>query len=584
MKMNDIKMFFSSRRNLIICSAIAISLIIAAVVLCICLFNKKDQRELSVYEQVTELMNDMSVEEKIGQMIVVRQSGLKNSDITKKEIGGVVFDLDGKKFDSAEDFVKKAEKLQKKSKDIPLFYGIDADNEALLAVNETVFPSYYALGATRNSTLISACGKNTAYSLLNAGFNWCLTDLGTVPFNTSKTDCGDSFVQNVYQNGSFVKDYISGIRSMNSPNMLTCSVKGYLGKGYMGMSEYSISEDMRQAYLSTYTKAIEAGTRMIFVSDDKVDTTPCAANKQLIDTLKNELQFSGICAADENALNAVSSDFSVAFEQSINSGCDMFVLSKENKAVKTIKKLVKDGKISQERIDDAVKRILTVKVESGLFKNAVNTNASPDENQTEMQTIAVRSSPVLLKNDNDTIAKIQSAQHITVLGQAANDLSALCGVSSADAVKNGQTLYGALSELLGERVKFSTDAKDCAGSDMIIAVVEGNKPTSGRNSYLCDRDNALINSVIAMNPEAPVVLLVVCDRPTIISNIFDNVDACAVIWRPGSQCMPVAQLLTGRFKFSGLMPCSWLSGEASLPVYPDSEENAQFKFGFALNN
>lgn len=585
---NKVKKFFSSRNNIIITAAVLVVVLIVVILLSVLLNsgNKNEKNEdLSVYEHVNLLMDEMDLDDKIGQMIVVKESGLKKSDITKKKIGGVVFDSEETKLDSSEDFIEEAEKLQSNADEIPLFYGIKADNEVLTAVNQTVFPSSYALGATRNSTLVNALGKNTANSVLSAGFNWCITDVGTVPFNTTETDTGSCFVQNIYQNNSLVQDYISGIRSVTSPNRLICSVSGFYGKGYLGMDEYSIPDDMREAYLSAYSKVIEAGTKIIIVSDEKVDTVPCAANEKLISVLKDDLSFTGICAADEAALNTVSDDLSASLEASINAGCDMFLLSKENNAVKTIKKLVKDGKILEERINDAVKRIITLKVASGLFEECVGQQTLADERQKTMFELSVVNSPVLLKNSNDTINQLNSAQNIVVLGEAADDLAASCGISAnaVERITGGKTIFAALKQTCGERLTHSTSVTDCANADAIIAVIEGNSEPS-KNSYISDRDSALLNSLFELNLDKPIILLIVCDRPISISHIFNEIDACAVVWRPGSDCTGIAELLTGNKEFCGSMPCSWQMTSSVLPVYPGKEDNAQFKYGFKLDN
>jgi beta-glucosidase len=314
-------------------------------------------------------------------------------------------------------------------------------------------------------------------------------------------------------------------------------------------------------------------------------------NKYLLtDVLKGELGFKGFLVSDWAAIDQISPDYKNDVEQSINAGLDMIMIpngpGKPNNYVefiKDLKELVADGKVPQSRIDDAVRRILRIKFQLGLFQSTATDPAltaaigSPEHRAVARE--CVRESLVLLKNNDHALPLSKTIKHLAVVGVGADDLGMQCGGWTIDwqggrgnVTPGGTTILAAIRKTVSPdtKVTFSPDASDLAGADTVIAVV-GELPYAemkGDREHLDlgAEDKALIAKAKASG--APVVTILLSGRPLVLNSALDDSTAFVAAWLPGTEGSGVTDAIFGDCKFTGTLPRAWPATGTPLNTAP----------------
>jgi len=392
--------------------------------------------------------------------------------------------------------------------------------------------------------------------------------------------------------------------SADSTSVLACA-KHFLGDGgtQNGKDEGNdvCDEDtLRTLYLPPYVAAVKAGAGSIMVSFSSWNGTKMHANQYLLThVLKGELGFQGFLVSDWAAIDQISPDYKHDIATSLNAGLDMIMIpngpgqpNNYQTFIADLKSLVAEGRVPQSRIDDAVRRILRIKFQMGLFDNAYTDPAltaeigSPAHRAVARQ--CVRESVVLLKNSAQTLPLAKNIKHLAVLGRAADDLGIQCGGwtiswqgGTGAVTHGGTTLLTAIRQTVspGTQVSFSPDGQNLAGADAAVVVV-GELPYA---EFEGDRTN------LSLNPEdvkliqkakaagVPVVTLVYSGRPLILGSAFDQSDAVVAAWLPGTEGQGLADVLFGDYKPTGKLPRLWPRDNSQLsvrqltgePLFPD---------------
>jgi len=324
--------------------------------------------------------------------------------------------------------------------------------------------------------------------------------------------------------------------------------------------------------------------------------------------LKGELGFQGFLVSDWAAIDQLSPNFKADVENSINAGLDMIMIpngpGQANNYVEFIqdlKELVADNRVSQARIDDAVRRILRIKFEMGSFENPY-----PDPSLTaaigsaEHRAVArecVRQSLVQLKNENQALPLSKTLRHLVVVGRAADDVGMQCGGwtiswqgQPGNVTHGGTTILTAMrnTAAAGTQVTFSPDGSDVKGADAVVVVV-GELPYAEMKGDRSDLrlsppDVALVEK--AKSAGAPVVTVLLSGRPLILGAALDASNAFIAAWLPGTEGQGVADVLFGDYKPTGKLPRPWPrnnDGLATWAVQP-SASAPLFPRGFSSNN
>jgi beta-glucosidase len=570
-------------------------------------------------KKVDALLAQMTLDEKIGQMVQVDCSALADkSDVQKYFLGSV---LSGGNSDPAAGNSPQAwlqmvsgfqeQALQTRLK-IPLIYGIDAVHGHNNILGATIFPHNIGLGATRDAQLVERAERVTAEEVVGTGIRWAFAPCIAVVQDEHWGRTYESYSEDtalVSKLGVAATIGFQGKKLSAEPTSVLACAKHFIGDGGTtnGIDQGNTVCDeatLRKLFLPPYVAAIKAGVGSIMVSYSSWNGQKMHGNKYLLtDVLKNELGFQGFLVSDWAAIDQISPDYKNDIEQSINAGLDMIMIpngaGKPNNYVEFIddlKSLVADGKVPQSRVDDAVRRILRIKFQLGLFENSATdpqlTAAIGSPQHRAVARQCVRESLVLLKNENHLLPLSKKIQTLAVVGAAADDLGMQCGGWTIDwqggrgnITSGGTTILAAIRQTVSPETKiiFSPDASDLKNADAIVAVI-GEHPYAEMKG---DRDNldlsaedlALIAKAKASG--APVVTILFSGRPLILNSALDDSSAFIAAWLPGTEGLGITDTLFGDHKFTGKLPRTWPASNEHIRT-GDTAEKPLFPFGFGL--
>ena len=549
------------------------------------LFSAHDQA-------VDQLLSQMTLDEKIGQMVQVDSAALKDkADVRKYFLGSVLSggNSDPDNGNTAPDWLAfvngfASQALQTPLK-IPLLYGIDAVHGHNNIDGATVFPHHIGLGATHDGRLVEHAERITAEEVAGTGIRWAFAPCLAVPQNSRWGRTYEGYSDDtalVTKLGAAAVRGLQGDHLSAQPTSVLACAKHFIGDGGTtnGVDQGDTICDeatLRKLYLPPYVAAIHAGVGSVMVSYSSWNGVKMHGNKYLLtDVLKTELGIRGFLVSDWAAIDQISPDYKHDIEQSINAGLDMIMIpngpDKPNNYVEFIndlKALVAEGKVPLSRIDDAVRRILRIKFQMGLFDAAATDPAltaavgSPAHRAVARQ--CVRESLVLLKNENHTLPLAKNLKHLVVVGAGADDLGMQCGGWTVDwqgghgnITRGGTTLLAAIRQTVSPQteVTFSPDASNVKNADAIIAVV-GEPPYAEMKGDretldLSADDTALMARAKATG--APVVTLVFSGRPLLWEAAQADSAAFVAAWLPGSEGLGMTDVLFGDYPFKGRMP------------------------------
>ncbi len=571
--------------------------------------------------QVQDLLDQMTLAEKIGQMTQVDSDALKQhpEDVQKYFLGSVLSGGNSNPSDnSAATWRRQATQFQERALQtrlqIPLLYGIDAVHGHNNVLGAVVFPHNIGLGATHNPALVEKAAHVTAKEIAATSMHWAFAPCVAVAQNVRWGRSYESFSSDPVLVGQLGAAANRGLQAAlpGGFQVLACT-KHFAGDGGTrnGVDQGDTRGDeatLRKLHLAPYAEAIKAGTKSIMVSYSSWNGQKMHGHKQLLtEVLKSEMGFSGFLVSDWAAIDQLPGDYKSDIEASINAGLDMIMIpngvgqtNNYRKFITFLTELVQEKKVSPARIDDAVRRILTVKLEMGLFAHPLAAPELADQiGSQEHRAVArecVRESLVVLKHEKQTLPLSKRIKHLAVVGKAADNLGIQCGGWTIDwqgepgnQMPGGTTILKAIRETVSPETKvtFSADGNDIKSADAIVVVV-GELPYAEMNGDRSDlrlptKDLALIER--ADKTGAPVITILLSGRPLVLGAALEHSDAFLAAWLPGTEGHGVTDVLFGDFKPTGKLPMPWLKSNQALADGADQITPAKplFPLGFGLN-
>ena len=591
--------------------------------------ESKQRQFLAFDAPVKELLDKMTLEEKIGQMIQPDQAFLKEpGDIAKYYLGSVLsgggsgpkekadYNLKGWT-DLVDGYQKQALSTRLA---IPLVYGIDAVHGNNNIPGAVIFPHQIGLGCSRDADLVQEVARVTAEEVRAIGVNWDFAPCVAVPQDERWGRTYEGFGEDP----ALVKELgLAAVRGLQGQDLaarlsvLACS-KHFIGDGGTvpgsGMGGGKVSQDqgntpvdkatLRRVHLAGYISTINAGVGTIMPSYSSWNGVKCSASKPLLtDLLKGELGFEGFLISDYNAIDQLGPDYKQDAMISVNAGMDMIMVT--NRYVdlfNILKELVNEGKIPQSRIDDAVTRILRVKMAMGLMKPDYSPLADRDLHQTfgspahrAVARRAVRESLVLLKNEGDLLP-LKKLARVHLAGRGVDSLGMQCGGWTIDwqgkmdnIVPGGITIAAGCKGVAGASAQFtqSLDGSGAKGADVGIVVI-GEKPYAefmgdSTDLALAPEDIEAVANV--KKAGVPVVVVILSGRPLVLGPVLDQADAIVAAWLPGSEGDGVADVLFGDYAPTGKLSRSWpkATSQANQTIMTEGPTlDPQFAYGFGL--
>lgn len=587
--------------------------------------------------RVQALLAKMSVEDKVGQMIQADIKSVTPDDVRKYRLGSILAGgnskPNGQQTATTAQWQQLSDAFYRASMDtsggrlaIPVLFGIDAVHGHNNLVGSTLFPQNSALGNARDPQLIRQIGEVTARELRASGVNWTFAPTLTVPQNGRWGRAYEGYSENPALVAQYAGAVVEGLEGqVGTPHFLDAdhviaTAKHFVGDGGTkdgkDQGDAEVSEAvLRDVHAAGYPPAIKAGVQVVMVSFSSWNGVKMAGNKALItDVLKDRMGFDGIVLGDWNAHGQVpgctNEDCPVAY----NAGLDMLEAPDSWKGlyVNTLAE-VKSGVIPMSRVDDAVTRILRVKLRLGMFEAGLP-SANPlvvDSAKVVGSAVhralarrAVRESLVLLKNDG--VLPIDPRKHVLVAGDGADNISKQnggwtltwqgTGLTNAD-FPGATSIWAGIQRQVkaaGGSAELSVDGRYGQRPDVAI-VVFGEDPYAEFQGDLPnlayrpgnDHDLDLLRRLRGQG--VPVVAVFLTGRPLWMNREINVSNAFVVAWLPGSEGEGIADVLLrtrdGRIghDFHGKLAFAWPRTAAQIPVAAAARgEQPQFSYGFGL--
>ena len=618
-------------------------------------------------QRIAEILSMMTLPEKVGQMIQPDLREITPDEAREYKIGSV---LNGggawpanNKYASARDWAQESEKFYQALEQayegrgfrVPFAWATDAVHGHNNVFKATLFPHNIGLGAANNPDLIEEIGAATALEIASTGLDWTFAPTVAVPRDYRWGRVYEGYSEDPQITYTYAQRMVRGLQGDLSQGLNTdkviSTVKHWVGDGGTlkgidrGENHYS-EEHLINIHAPGYFSALEAGAQVVMTSfnswhDSKnYDLLESGGynyklhgSKYIVtDVLKEKMGFDGIVITDWNGHSEISGCTSGNCPQAVLAGNDVFMVTARNdwkQFFRNVVTQVEAGLIPMERIDDAVTRILRVKMRAGLWEKpspAARHFSGKEEllgldAHRRLARRAVRESLVLLKNENDLLP-FSRENRFVVLGSGANDIQKQTGgwslswqgdenVIDRD-FPGAQTLLQAIQEVAGSENVY-TDIKT-APADAIAVVVIGEDPYAEmmgdikgsrtleyakiKRSYAADLE--LLQEL--RSSDRQVVTVMYSGRPLYVSEEIQLSDAFVAAWLPGTEAGGITDLLFEEFgyDFRGRLSFSWPSTKcgttinvapAHIPNFkrPEHEQNLKgehaplFPFGYGLS-
>ncbi len=584
----------------------------------------------AVESKVESVLKKMTIEEKVGQMVQLTAGAFCTDDLVdtakvrhlvkEYKIGSFLntFGPTSRPRAVTAEQIKKIQDITMEELGIPMVYGLDMIHGASYLDDATFYPQEVNLAATFDRSYAEMMGKVIAYESRAAMTPWVFSPVMDLSRNPSWPRVWESWGEDPYLQSEMSVAEVIGAQGTD-PNHIglenvAVSIKHYLGYGAAATGKdrtpaYIAPDDLREKYFRPFKECMQAGALTMMANSASINSVPVhASHEYLTEWAKEQLKWDGMTVTDWADINNlftrehIAADRKEAVALGINAGIDMIMDPYDPEVCKDIIAAVNEKMIPMSRIDDAVRRVLRLKVRLGLFENPVWNVDNYDkfackEFQDNSYDAAVESM-VLLKNE-DNVLPISADKKILVVGPNANSMRTLNGGWSytwqGDADKFASqynTIFEALQKVYGEK-----NVSYVAGVNYNMASRKWNKETDididaavraakkadiivaciGENTY-CESPGNINDLNLSSNQKElvkglaktgkPVVMVLNEGRPRIINDIEPLAKAVVDIMLPGNYGGDaLASLISGKENFSGKLPFTYSKYVNSLHTY-----------------
>ncbi len=609
---------------------------------------------------IDTLLNQMTIEEKVGQMTQVSIETITHYKGYYKPIRPLAIDKNrleeaiikygvgsilnvGTQSHTPQrwyEIIKQIQDtaIQQTRLGIPVLYGIDSIHGASYTAGATLFPQQLALAATWNPTHAKTMGSISAYETKACSIPWTFSPVLDLGRNPVWPRLWETFGEDVHLSSVMGKAVTEGYQGedISHPEKLAACLKHFTGysmpRSGKDRTPAWIPERFLQEYhLPGFATSIDAGAKTIMINSGEINGIPVHASRYMLtDVLRDQLGFEGVAVTDWEDIqmlhtrHRVASSHKEAVRIAIEAGVDMSMVPFKYSFAKHLVELVKEGTISEERIDRSVRRILTLKQELGLFDTPyTNPNSYPKFASNEFEQAnkaAADEAIVLLKNNNATLPLSKSAK-VLVTGPTADSMQSLNGgwtytwqgEKSDELLVHEQTVLRAIQAKIGiDNVTFIggatfdtlTNPKEvvetASNCDYIIVCLgEASYTEYAGNIHDLNLESAQLELATTLQQQTnkPVILVLLEGRPRIIRTIEPQCDAILTGLLPGNKGgEAIADILFGDVNPSGKLPITYprycndlvpydhkFSDEVGPPPLKTQMYNPQFEFGHGLS-
>lgn len=584
----------------------------------------------AVENKVESVLKKMTLEEKVGQMIQLTAGAFCTDDLVdtakvrhlvkEYKIGSFLntFGPTSRPRAVTAEQIKKIQDITMEELGIPMVYGLDMIHGASYLDDATFYPQEVNLAATFDRSYAEMMGKVIAYESRAAMTPWVFSPVMDLSRNPSWPRVWESWGEDPYLQSEMSVAEVIGAQG-SDPNHIglenvAVSIKHYLGYGAAATGKdrtpaYIAPDDLREKYFRPFKDCMQAGALTMMVNSASINSVPVhASHEYLTEWAKEQLKWDGMTVTDWADINNlftrehIAADRKEAVVLGINAGIDMIMDPYDPEVCKDIIAAVNEKMIPMSRIDDAVRRVLRLKVRLGLFENPVwnvdnYAKFACKEFQDNSYDAAVESM-VLLKNE-DNVLPISAGKKILVVGPNANSMRTLNGGWSytwqGDADKFASqynTIFEALQKVYGEKnvsyvagvnynmvsgkwdketdIDINAAVRAARKADIIVACIGENTycetPGNINDLNLSSNQKELVRSLAKTGK--PIVMVLNEGRPRIINDIEPLAKAVVDIMLPGNYGGDaLASLISGKENFSGRLPFTYSKYVNSLHTY-----------------
>lgn len=588
---------------------------------------------------IEKLIRSMTLEEKVGQMCQIDLGVIAEGDICQLKIPQ---ELDMQKLETVfskyyvgsvlnvgcgagamdmENWRKLLHTLYQKSAEyqphhIPLLFGIDAIHGAGYTKSAVLLPQQLAQAATWNPELVQKGYQMTAYETRATGIPWNFSPVLDLGRQVLWSRFFETFGEDIHLAKSMTEAAIRGLQGENigGTYQVAACMKHFLGysnpiSGKDRTPVYMSDRTLREYYLPTFQKAIELGAATVMINSGEIDGVPVHANKEILtDLLRDELGFEGVAVTDWEDIwklvnvHHVAKDKKEAVQIAIDAGIDMSMVPNDTEFCDLLIELVREERISEQRIDLSVRRILQLKKDLGLFDQVMTALkdypdfASPKHKETSYMTAA--EAITLLKNEGNTLP-VTAKSRLTFCGPGADDAKFLLGAWSrswqgTDTNLQDKTLWDiAQKECNAQLIPWNEAVapskksllSNTANSDLVVICLAENPSTEipgNINSLELPEDQKqLVREIKSLGKK--IALLCNFNRPLIITEEVEMADAVVYAYQPGQEgARAIIDVLLAKINPSGKLPFTYPKYSATLVKY-DRKHSEDLHIDFSSN-
>ena len=578
-------------------------------------------------DRVEKILNSMTLEEKVGQVIMADLDFVKPSDLKKYPLGGILnggnTSPNGKLKSSPQEWKDLAQDFYNNSVNrgginIPVLWGTDAVHGHSNVFGATIYPHNIGLGATQNPELLRDIGSAVAEEVLATGLFWTFAPTVTVPQDYRWGRTYEGYSESPELVSKLGEAFIYGLQGEGeeflSEKKIIGTAKHFLGDGgtFLGRDQgdtKTTEEALKKIHGTPYFGALNSCIQTVMASFNSWNGSKLHGNEYLLtEVLKNQMKFDGFVVGDWNGHGQVPGCSNANCAASLNAGVDMFMVPENWKDLyRNTLRQAKAGEITTERLNDAVRRILLVKERLGMFDGREPDKTPFSEvgtkNNREIARQAVRESLVLLKNNNDVLP-LSRDMRILVVGKDANSLRTQTGGWTLDwqGTNNENkdfpgsiTFLQAIAELVGEsNLTFVESFNEVKGDYDVAIVAYGEQPYAegigDRRNLRFSRTRQQIFLKKLAEAGIPTVSIFFSGRPLWMTKEINLSDAFVAAWLPGTESRGLTDVLfkdyknATNFDFVGKLPFSWPKTpfQANLNYY-DPASDPLFPFNYGLS-
>jgi len=557
----------------------------------------------------------MTIAEKVGQMVQADVSTASPDDVRKYRLGSITSTVPKGDLGTTAAWRELFDAYQRAALQtrtgIPIVIGIDAvHGHAYFDGPSVILPHNIGLGATRNPQLVQQLARVTARELSATGIRWTFSPTIAVARDIRWGRTYESFGEDVELQRMFAAAIVEGYQGgdLTADDTVGATVKHFVADGATdggvdrGNAVVSDAE-IRSMHMPGFVDAIERGAVSVMASFSSVNGEPVHGSRRLLtDLLKSELGFAGVVVTDWEGVRVGG----LTYQQSLDAGVDLFMLVQSWKSsLEEMIRLVETGAVPMARIDDAVTRILKMKLRLGLFErpfgSAACAEAMGSREHRNVARQAVRESLVLLKNDAG-ILPLAKDRKVIVAGSHADDVAYQSGGwtkkwqgahadlygHAARPVEGATSISDGIRQVIGAEHVVDAGASGYSdAADTVIVVVgetpyaEGAGDRPAEKLVLSDEQRHLIARYHDAGQR--VVTVLVSGRPLLVNEELEQSSAFVAAWLPGSEGRGIAEVLFGDYDFKGRLGFTWPRTASQIPInVGDPDYDPLFQYGFGL--